>query len=117
MTWAHIDFCLQQAKWWRTPPKRSYRMVARAEAAAATQERILSSAWRHFAEQPYNEVRLIDIAREAAVTVQTIHLRFGTKDELFVTAWRSAIGPEGARRDRARVGDVRGGGAPDLRLV
>ncbi len=87
-------------------PKRPYRMVARAEAAAATQERILASAWRHFAERPYEQVRLVDIARDAGVTVQTIHLRFGTKDVLFVAAWRWAIGPEGARRDRARVGDV-----------
>ena len=33
--------------------------------------------------------------------------RFGTKDELFVAAWLWAIGPEGARRDNAPVGDVR----------
>jgi hypothetical protein len=35
------------------PPKRKYRMVARAEAAAATQERMLASAWRqlHYLKQ------------------------------------------------------------------
>jgi AcrR family transcriptional regulator len=82
-------------------------MVARAEAAAATQERILASAWRHFSERPYEQVRLAEIAADAGVTVQTLHSRFGKKDELFVVAWLWTFGPEGARRDSARVGDVR----------
>jgi AcrR family transcriptional regulator len=81
-------------------------MVARAVAAAETRERLLASAWRHFAERSYEQVRLADVAGDAGVTVQTLHLRFGTKDELFVAAWRWAIGPEGARRDAAPVGDV-----------
>jgi AcrR family transcriptional regulator len=82
-------------------------MVARAEAAAATQERIFASAWRNFSERPYEQVRLADIATDAGVTVQTLHSRFGKKDELFVATWLWAVGPEGARRDRAPVGDVR----------
>src|SRR5947209_1997241 len=87
-------------------PKRRYRMVARAEAAAATQERLLKSAWRRFSEHPYEQVRLADIAADAGVSAQTLHLRFGTKDDLFVAAWASTIGPEGARRNQAPVGDV-----------
>lgn len=82
-------------------------MVARAEAAAATQERLLESGWRRFSEHPYEQVRLADIAADAGVSVQTLHLRFGTKDELFVAAWAWAIGPEGTRRDAAPVGDIR----------
>jgi AcrR family transcriptional regulator len=82
-------------------------MVARAESAAATQERILSAAWRHFSERPYEQVRLADIASDAGVTVQTLHSAFGKKDELFVAAWLGAIVPEGARRSEAPVGDVR----------
>jgi AcrR family transcriptional regulator len=82
-------------------------MVARAEAAAATQERMLASAWRQFSERAYEQVRLADVAADAEVTVQTLHSRFGKKDELFVAAWIWAIGPEGARRDTAPVGDVR----------
>jgi AcrR family transcriptional regulator len=82
-------------------------MVARAEAAAATQERMLASAWRQFSERAYEQVRLADVAADAGVTVQTLHSRFGKKDELFVAAWLWAIGPEGARRDSAPVGDVR----------
>jgi AcrR family transcriptional regulator len=82
-------------------------MVARAEAADATRERLLASAWRYFSEHSYEQVRLADIAADSGVTVQTLHLRFGTKDELFVAAWARTIGPEGARRDAAPVGDVR----------
>src|SRR4051812_42953403 len=90
-----------------TAPKRRYRMVARAEAAAATRERILAAAWRRFAEQIYEHVRLADVASDAGVSVQTVHSAFGTKDQLFVAAWVWAIAPEGARRDRAPLGDVR----------
>jgi AcrR family transcriptional regulator len=87
--------------------KRKYEMVARAEAVAETQERLLASAWRHFSERSYEQVRLTDIAADAGVTVQTLHARFGTKDELFVAAWLGAIVVEGDRRDRAPVGEVR----------
>jgi AcrR family transcriptional regulator len=91
-----------------TAPKRSYRMVARAEAAAATRERILAAAWRRFSEDVYEHVRLTDVASDAGVSAQTVYSAFGTKDQLFVAAWVWAIGPEGERRDRAAVGDVRG---------
>ena len=82
-------------------------MVARAEAAAATGERMLAAAWRHFSEKPYDDVRLADVAAEAGVTVQTLHARFGTKDALFVAAWGWWVAPQGARRDVARPGDFR----------
>lgn len=90
-----------------TSSRRTYRMVARAVAAAETRQRLLASAWQRFSERSYEQVRLAEIAADAGVTVQTLHLRFGTKDDLFVAAWVWAIGPEGARRDQAPVGDVR----------
>src|SRR6266542_5701242 len=90
-----------------TSGKRAYRMVARAESAAATRDRILSSAWHLFSDRPYEEVRLADVAAEAGVTIQTIHSRFGAKDALFVATWAWVMAPEGARRDSAPVGDVR----------
>ena len=62
-------------------------MTARAEAAAATGERLLAAAWRHFATRPYEEVLLREIAAEAGVTAQTLHARFGTKEELFTAAY------------------------------
>jgi len=83
-------------------------MVARAETAAATRNRLLKAAWRHFSERPFEEVRLVDVAREAGVSAQTLHNHFGTKDALFVAAWQWTMAPEGARRDSAATGDVRG---------
>ena len=81
-------------------------MVARAEAAAATRERLLSAAWRHFAAHSFEAVRVADVAREAGVSAQTLHNHFGTKDALFVASWQWTMAPEGARRDSASPGDV-----------
>src|SRR3954470_5602322 len=89
------------------PEKRRYRMVARAEAAAATRERLLEAAWRHFSDRPFDGVRLADVAADAGVSVQTLLAHFGTKEGLFVAAWGWRQAPEGARRDSAPVGDIR----------
>jgi AcrR family transcriptional regulator len=62
-------------------------MTARAAAAAATGERLLAAAWKHFATRPYEEVVLREIAAEAGVTAQTLHARFGSKEELFIAAY------------------------------
>jgi AcrR family transcriptional regulator len=83
-------------------------MGVRAEAAAATRERILDAAWRRFSKDPYEQVRLADVASDAGVTEQTVYSGFGSKARLFVAAWGAAIGPEGERRNQARIGDVRG---------
>lgn len=91
-----------------SPTKRPYRMHARADAAALTRNRILEAAWRRFAESAYDDVRVADIADDAGVTVQTVHNVFGTKDALFVAAWSSTIGPEGARRANVPAGDIAG---------
>src|SRR4051812_25274399 len=89
-------------------PKRRYRMVARAETGAATRQRIAAAAWRHFSERPYDDVRVADVAADAKVSVPTVHAHMGSKEELFVASWVWRMTPEGARRDSARVGDVRG---------
>ena len=91
----------------QTAEKRRYRMVARAEAAAATRERLVTAAWGPFADRPFEGVRLADIAGDAGVSVQTLLAHFGTKEDLFVAAWGWRMAPEGARRDNARPGDVR----------
>jgi AcrR family transcriptional regulator len=82
-------------------------MVARAEAAEATRERLLAAAWQHFSDRPYDEVRLADVAADAGVSAQTLHTRIGGKDALFVAAWRQRVAPEGVRRDSAPIGGVR----------
>lgn len=62
-------------------------MTVRAQATTATGERLLAAAWRQFATRPFEEVMLREIATEAQVTPQTLHARFGTKEELFTAAY------------------------------
>jgi AcrR family transcriptional regulator len=82
-------------------------MVARAEAAAATRERIIAAAWTRFSSDPYERVRLGEVAKDAGVSEQTVYSSFGSKDQLFLAAWAWAIGPEGERRNQAPVGDIK----------
>ncbi len=79
-------------------------MTARAQAAAATRERLLAAAWQHFATRPYEDVRLRDVAADAECTVQTLHASFGSKDELLSAAfiWWGLQRVE--QRDAAPVG-------------
>jgi AcrR family transcriptional regulator len=82
-------------------------MSARADAAEETRERLLAAAWSHFATRPYEEVRLRDVAAEAQVSAQTLHLRCGSKDQLFIAAFMWVGQREMLRRDEAPVGNVR----------
>jgi AcrR family transcriptional regulator len=86
--------------------KRPYRMSARADAAAATRERLLAAAWQHFASHPYEDVRLQEIAADAGVTAQTLHTHFGSKDQLLTAAYMWFGLREIALRDTAPAGDV-----------
>lgn len=90
----------------REEAKRPYRMSARAKAAAATRERLVAAAWRRFATLPYESVHLRDVAAEAGVTAQTLHLRFGSKEELFTAAFTWWGLREIATREEAPVGRV-----------
>jgi AcrR family transcriptional regulator len=87
--------------------KRRYRMVARAEVAAATRQRLLAAAWRRFSDQPFENVKLAAVAEDAGVSAQTLHAHFGTKDALFVAAWNWMAAPQGVERDQAPPGNVR----------
>lgn len=86
--------------------KRPYRMSARADAAAATRERLLAAAWQHFATHPYEDVRLQEIAAEAGVTAQTLHTQFGSKDQLLTAAYVWFGQQEITQRDTAPAGDI-----------
>ena len=81
-------------------------MVRRQEQSEATAARVLDAAWERFSTLPYVSVRLSDIAGDAGVSVQTLHIRFGTKEDLFTVAFRRWMAEQGARRVAARVGDV-----------
>jgi AcrR family transcriptional regulator len=81
-------------------------MSARAQAAAQTRTRMLSAAWARFADEPYEDVLLREIAEDAAVSVQTLHTVFGSKEQLFTAAylwWGQRVIAE---REEAPVGQV-----------
>ncbi len=89
-------------------PRRPYRMVARAESAAATGERILDAAVEVFWESPAEQVSLHEVARRAGVTVQTVIRRFGGKEGLFAATAEREVERVRRQRDEARTGDVNG---------
>ncbi|HKF76980.1 MAG TPA: helix-turn-helix domain-containing protein [Candidatus Dormibacteraeota bacterium] len=88
------------------PGRRPYRMLARAEAAAATAERILDVAIELFWERPTDQISLDEVARRASVSVQTVIRRFGGRDGLFAAASEREAGRIRRQRDEAPAGDV-----------
>jgi AcrR family transcriptional regulator len=87
-------------------PPRPYRMVARAESAAATAERILDAAVESFWEAPGEQVTLEAVARRAGVTVQTLIRRFGGRDGLVAAAAERESERVRQMREQAPVGDL-----------
>jgi AcrR family transcriptional regulator len=80
-------------------------MVARAEAAAVTAERILDAAAEVFWELPTDEISLDEVARRAGVTVQTVIRRFGGREGLMVAATERETERVSRQRAEAPVGD------------
>ena len=87
---------------------RPYRMTARAEASAATGQRILDVAQRLFGELPYDQVSLQAVAARADVTVQTVLRRFASKEQLFAAVAEQTSRQIRSERDAAPVGDAAG---------
>lgn len=87
---------------------RPYRMRARAEAAAATGERILDAAEALFYESAFEEVTLAAIAERAGVTVQTVIRRFGDRKGLSQAALQRLGERVDRKRGSASPGDVEG---------
>ena len=90
-----------------TATPRRYRMVARAEAAAATGERILDAAVEAFWESPA-DVSLGEVARRAGVSVQTVIRHFGGRDGLTAAAVEREVQRVGEQRGQAPVDDAAG---------
>jgi AcrR family transcriptional regulator len=88
--------------------KRPYRMVARADAARATANRVLDVALELFTERPYEDVSVEEIAQRAEVTKRTVLRRFGSKEALFLAAMELGGREEMRARDEAPVGDFAG---------
>jgi AcrR family transcriptional regulator len=88
--------------------RRPYRMTARAEAAAATGERILDAAIEVFWERPTAHISLEEVARRAGVSVQTVIRRFGGREGLMAAAGKRESDRVRRQRFEAPVGDVAG---------
>ena len=88
-------------------PRRRYRSPVREAAAATTAQRIIEAATKRFSTQPYEQVSLEDIARDADVTVRTVIRRFGSKDALFAAGAQAGAERVMRHRNEAPVGDVR----------
>lgn len=88
--------------------KRPYRMVARADAALATANRVLDVALELFTARPYEEVSVEEIAQRAEVTKRTVLRHFGSKEALFLAAMEHGGREEMRARDAAPAGDVAG---------
>lgn len=103
-------------------------MRARAEAAAATGERILDAAIAVFWQRPMDDIPLEEVARRAGVSLQTVIRRFGGKQDLFAAAAQRETERVRRQREQAPIGDVPGAvrnlldhyeelGEPVLRLL
>jgi AcrR family transcriptional regulator len=90
------------------PGPRPYRMRARAEAAAATRDRIIRAVLQLHLERFHDQITLEDIAGRAGVTVQTVLRQFGSRDRLVTAAAEVATREVIAQRTAAPVGDVAG---------
>jgi AcrR family transcriptional regulator len=68
---------------------RTYRQGRRAEAAHARTEAILEAAVALYAEKPFDQITLAEVAERAGVGLQTLIRRVGTKDGLVraANAW------------------------------
>jgi len=86
--------------------KRRYRMQARAEAAAATKERILDAVEVAFEELLFEEITLAAVAERAGVSVQTVLRHFEGKDSLFMASFLHTGAKMAADRDVMPSGDV-----------
>lgn len=88
------------------PARRRYRMTVRAEAAAATRERILEVAIAIFWEQPLVDIPLEVVARRAGVSLPTVIRHFGDRQGLLAAAAEREYTRIRRQRDEAPIGNV-----------
>jgi AcrR family transcriptional regulator len=83
-------------------------MRARADAAAATRDRIIRALLELHVEKFHDQITLDDIAGRAGVTVQTVLRHFETRERLVTAAAELASSEVITQRTAAPVGDVDG---------
>ena len=91
-----------------SPAKRSYRLGARAESAAATRQRILDAAVALLRVKLRTDIRLVDVAARAGVSEMTVIRAFGSKVNLVQTALDTVRNDIVAQRSEPDPGDVAG---------
>ena len=69
------------------------------EKAQAKARRILEAAMRHFARAGYGAARIEDIAAELQIAKGSVFQHFGSKEALFLAAYKEAIGSFSAYLD------------------
>ena len=67
------------------------RAPARRPRSVAKRDRIVQAAMRRFAERGYQETRVEDIARELGIAKGSIFQHFGSKEGLFLEAYKRAV--------------------------
>ena len=85
---------------------RPYQMTARAEAAAATRDRIVRAATELFFDQWFEDVTLAAIAKAAGVSHQTVLNHFDNKEGVALAAMKVVERDTVGRREAVVVGDV-----------
>lgn len=81
-------------------------MRARADAAAATRQRVLDATVELLRQRLRSDVRLEDVAERAGVSVQTVLRLYGRRDDLIDLALEHTLGEIAGELDRAEPGDV-----------
>ena len=71
---------------------RTYDSSRRRAQARETQRAVLDAARELFVEQGYGRTTIADVARSAAVSVETVYAAFGNKATLLHHAWNMTIG-------------------------
>jgi AcrR family transcriptional regulator len=74
------------------PPKRTYRLAARAEARDERRRRILEAAYEVFGARRYDDVTLAEVAARAGTSERTVYRLFGTKKRL-LSSWLKEVAP------------------------
>lgn len=92
----------------QTPASRPYRMVARAERAQETGERIVDAALELYFELWLDEITLEQVAKRAGVATRTLQRRYGGRDGLLAAVSATLAGRVAEQRFDSAPGDVDG---------
>lgn len=90
------------------PNARTYSNAGRARAAEATTRSILKATIELYWQTPIEDLTLAMIADRAGVTVQTLHRKFGTRDDLLAAAAEAEAVVVDSQLSTARAGDPAG---------